>query len=346
MTDMADTVAALRLLGGFQLSQAAYVAARAGIADLLLDGPKPVAELAVAAGLRTEPLARIVRVLSGEGVFTFDPGTQLVGLGRLGRTFVTDAPESLRNIALMWMETHYLPFDELWGTVCDGVPAAERALGMPFFDWIGRDPALVALFTAAMRDFARAIRQGAIDAVDVGRAACVVDVGGADGAVLASVASRRPDLRGVVFDLPHVVTAAADVLRAGGLEDRVTTVGGDFFAEVPAGDCHLACFILHDWDDERAGRILDRIHEAASAPTARLLLVEIVLGEGSAHEVGSLLDLTMLGMLTGHERTSDDWRALLAAHGFHLDRIRPTGGPMCVLEATRISGADGSVPQG
>jgi O-methyltransferase domain len=328
--------AMLRLLGGFQISQALYVAARAGLADQLLDGPMPLSELATASGLRLDPLTRIVQVLAVEGVFAIDADTGLVRLGTLGRTLASGVPESLRNVALTWMETHYPAFGELWRTAETGRSAAELAFGMPFFDWLSEDPARVGVFTAAMTDFAGAIRQDAMDAVELGGVRTVVDIGGADGVVLAALARRYPKLRGTVFDLPHVVAAAPEVLRAQGVDDRITAAGGDFFAEVPSGDCYLACFILHDWSDEQARQILARIHQAASVPEARLVLVEAVLDQGGAPEVARLLDLTMLGMLTGRERSAADWRALLVGSGFRLNRIRATAGPMCVIEATRI----------
>ncbi|MGW7418451.1 methyltransferase, partial [Streptomyces sp. NPDC054863] len=126
------------------------------------------------------------------------------------------------------------------------------------------------------------------------------------------------------------------LLRGRGVEDRISAVGGDFFTAVPSGaDCYLACFVLHDWNDEQAARILGRIHEAA-APGARLFLVETVLGEGTPPEIATLLDLTMMGMLDGRERTREDWRSLLDGAGYRLDRIRGTGGPMCVIEASRM----------
>jgi hypothetical protein len=331
---VAPVVDMLRLLGGFQISQALYVAARAKIADHLLAGPLPLPELAAATGLRADALGRLLRTLAAEGVFTLEADGGMVGLGPLGPTLATGTPDSLRNIAMTWMETHYLPFAELWRTVREGVPAAELSYGRPFFDWLGQDAERVATFTAAMTDFATAVRRDALDAVTLDGARTVVDIGGADGAVLASLARRHPGLRGIVFDLPHVVAAAPELLKAQGVADRIEARGGDFFAAVPSGDCYLACFILHDWDDEQAGRILARIHEAAT-PRARLLLVETVLGEGAAPQVATLLDLTMLGMLGGRERCAADWHSLLAAGGFRLDRIRPTAGPMCVLEATR-----------
>lgn len=334
-TTRAPAVSMLRLLGGFQISQALYVVARAGVPDQLAAGPRPVAEVAKATGLRADLLRRVVRTLATEQVFVHDAAKDTVGLGELGHTLCSDADDSLRDAAVMWMDTHYRPFARLWSTLHDGVPAAERELGMPFFDWLAEDHERVTGFSAAMRNMMAALRQDALNTLDLDGARHLVDIGGADGTALAVLARRHEHLRGTVFDLPHVVAGAEPVLRKAGVADRVGTQGGDFFRAVPAGaDAYLACFILHDWSDEESARILSRIHEAAR-PGARLFLVETVLGEGAAPEIATLLDLTMMGMLSGRERTRDDWEVLLSGAGFRLERIVDTAGPMCVIEATR-----------
>ncbi|GHC81018.1 methyltransferase [Streptomyces flavofungini] len=335
-TTRTPAVAILRLLGGFQISQALYVAARAGVADELRAGPRPVGAVAEATGLRSDLLRRLLRTLTVERVFQYDEERDSVALGPLGHTLCSDTDESVRDVALMWMETHYRPFDRLWSTLHDGVPAAERELGKPFFDWLGEDADRVAGFSSAMGDMMRAIRRDAIDALDLSGVGHLVDIGGADGTGLATLAVRHPRLRGTVFDLPHVVRAAEGTLSRAGVADRVDTRGGDFFEAVPEGaDAYLACFILHDWNDRKSTRVLERVHEAA-APGARLLLVETVLGRGPAPEIATMLDLTMMGMLDGRERTLEDWRSLLAGAGFRLDRIVETAGPMCVIEAVRV----------
>ncbi|MEW2352877.1 methyltransferase [Spirillospora sp. NPDC029432] len=324
----------MNLLGGFMISQGLFAAARLGVADELVDGPRPVGEVAAAVGARPEPLRRLLRTLAVHGVFRLD-GDE-AALGPLGGTLASGTPESLRNMALMWMETHYAPFGDLHRTLVDGRPAVEHHHGVPFFEWLGRAPERTALFSAAMSDALRALRMGALDGIDLSWAATVVDVGGADGAVLAELAARYPRLRGTVFDLPEVAASAAERLAAAGVADRVGAVGGDFFESVPAGaDAYLACLILHDWDDERASRILRGVHAAAPAG-ARLILMDVVLPERDVPPAAALLDLTMMGILGGRERTEEDWRALLGGAGFALDRVLRPPGPCAVLETTRV----------
>ena len=164
----------------------------------------------------------------------------------------------------------------------------------------------------------------------------VVDVGGGQGVLLAAVLRAHPHLRGVLFDQPAVVAGAAPVLRAAGVADRCEVVGGDFFAAVPAGgDVYLLSRILHDWDDARATALLRVLHRAAR-PGARLVVVERVLPPGDAPHPGKLIDLTMLVMLGGRERTEAEFRALLAGAGFSLTRVVPLpDGGWSAVEGTR-----------
>jgi hypothetical protein len=244
-------------------------------------------------------------------------------------------PGSVRDVALTWMETHYAPFGELVQTVRDGVPAATRFYGRPFFDWLAGDPEQVARFTGAMADLTSGIKAAALAGYVVPGGPVVVDVGGADGTLLLTLLAADPDpaRRGVVVDLPHVTGRAREKVAASPLADRVEVVGGDFFAEVPAGDAYVLSAVLHDWDDDAAARILRTVATAAH-PGARLVALEFVLPEDDSPHLSRMMDLTMLGMLSGRERTAPEFADLLAAAGFRLDRVLATAGPMSVLEAT------------
>ena len=169
------------------------------------------------------------------------------------------------------------------------------------------------------------------DAYDFGGVRTLVDVGGGHGMLLATVLAANPALRGVLFDLPHVVEGAAATFVRLGVRDRVTIVGGDFFAEVPRGDAYLLSHIIHDWDDERSIDILRCIRRAAE-PGARVLLAEAVIPSGNAFSFGKLLDLEMLTLPGGIERTEAEYRELLRAGGFRLARIVPTRSSTSVVE--------------
>ncbi|MFI8280903.1 methyltransferase [Streptomyces sp. NPDC085929] len=330
-----NVVDMMRLLRGFQVSQALYVLAKCRLPDRLVDGPLPMPEAAAVLGLDEDALRRVIRVAVAVGALTLERDERVVALTPLGATLATQPATSVRQVALMLMETQYVPFGGLWDTMQHGRPTPEAVLGMPFFDWLATQQDGAATFTAAMAEMTHTMRYPAVAALDLDGVDHLVDVGGADGTVLAALAGRYPQLRGTVFDLPHVVASAADVLRSHSVANRIGTVGGDFFVSVPAdADCYLLANVLHDWGDEEARRILRVVHDAAP-PGGRLLLIELVLGVGTARLYTSLMDLTMLTLFGGRERTEAEWRMLLTSVGFRFGAIRPTGGPFCVLEATR-----------
>jgi hypothetical protein len=322
----------VQLLSGFQVSQALYVAAKIGVADRLADGPVAVEQLA--SDLDADPLAlsRLLRTLGALGVFSeADPGAY--GLTPLGATLVSDREGSMRDLALMWMETHYAPFAGLLETVRTGDCAATEHYGQPFFSWLADQPEQVDRFSRAMANLTDGIKAGAIASYAFPQSGAIVDVGGADGALLARVLESAPAATGVVFDLPHVVAEAAPTLKSYGLGDRMTSEGGDFFAAVPAGgDAYLLSMVLHDWNDLDATRLLSNIRDAAP-PGARVLAFELVMPPGDQPHMSKMIDLTMLGMLNGRERTETEMRSLFEGAGLTYDGTTPTPTPISIIEA-------------
>ncbi len=237
--------------------------AKLGIADLLAGGARTPAEISDTLGTDGAATARLLRSLSGLGVFT-DAGDHGYTLTPLGETLTSDAPGSMRDLALMWMETHYVPFGGLVETVRTGRTAATQHYRMPFFTWLGQDPDLVARFTGAMANLTDGIKRHAVSGYEVGKPTRIVDVGGADGSLLALLLDRVPEATGISFDLPHVVEAVPAVAKAHELDDRLSGEGGDFFERVPGGaDMYVLSMVLHDWDDEHASRLLRNIASAA-----------------------------------------------------------------------------------
>jgi SAM-dependent methyltransferase len=183
-----------------------------------------------------------------------------------------------------------------------------------------------------MGDGGRAARGDILENYRLPEGTTVADIGGADGSVLVELLTDRPERRGIVFDLPKVVAEAAGKLEAAGLSERVAVVAGDFFESVPTADLYVASHVFHDWNDESAVRILHNIGRAA-APGTRLCILDIVIPEGDGPHFAKLVDLVMLAMLGGRERTETEWRALLAEGGFTLDRITGGSGTTSVIEA-------------
>lgn len=324
----------VELLGGFRISQALYAAAALGVADQLVVGPAPVKALAERAGVHAPSLHRLLRTLASVGVFT-EPEPGVFALTPLGQTLTSGQPGSMRDLAIMWMETHYAPFAELIHAVRTGRPAAEHLYGEPFFAWLSHHPEQASRFTGAMANLTSGgFKTAAIASLPLDGTRTIVDVGGADGTVLAAILAGHPHMRGVLFDLPHVITSAPRTLARHGVDDRVDCVGGDFFESVPAGgDAYLVSVVLHNWPDQQAERILANI-AAAGGSGARLLMIEFVVPPGDTPHLSKMSDLNMLAMLDGKERTETEWRELLTAADFTGIEIHQTGTPLSVIQAT------------
>jgi hypothetical protein len=324
----------VELLGGFRISQALYAAAALGVADQLVAGPAPVKALAERAGAHAPSLHRLLRTLASVGVFT-EPQPGVFALTPLGQTLTSSQPGSMRDLAIMWMETHYAPFAELIQTIRTGRPAAEHLYGEPFFAWLSHHPEQTSRFTGAMANLTSGgFKSAAIASLPLDGTRTIVDIGGADGTVLATILAGHPHMRGVLFDLPHVITDAPRTLASHGVDDRVDCVGGDFFESVPAGaDAYLVSVVLHNWPDQHAQRILANI-AAAGGSGARLLMIEFVVPPGDTPHLSKMSDLNMLAMLDGKERTETEWRGLLTAADFTGIEIHQTGAPLSVIQAT------------
>jgi hypothetical protein len=320
------------LIGGYYLAQALFVVARLGIADRLADGPEHAGQLARVTRTHARSLHRLLRTLASCGIFAEDDAGRF-RLTDLAGWLRGDVPGSLREEAIAVGETHYAAFGELLHSVRTGRPGFDRAFGMPWFDYLAANPEAARSFDAALAGLRSQATAALLDAYDFSEVTTLVDVGGGTGALLAAVLARHPSVRGTLFDLPHVVERAGEHLRAAGVADRCALVGGDFFASVPAdGDAYLLRHVLHDWDDDKALRILASCRRAMD-DSARLLLVESVIEAGNEPSLGKSLDLVMLALTGGTERTEPEYRELLEASGFRLARVVPTPAQVHLIEA-------------
>jgi O-methyltransferase domain/Dimerisation domain len=327
-------MALLQLASGSWIGQAVHVAAKLGIADLLEDGPKSPATLAEATGAHAGTLHRLLRALASLGVFAEDADGRFA-LTSLAEGLRTNAPGSLRAYAIMMGEDwHWRAWGDLLNSVRTGQPAFEHVFGCPMFSYFGEHPEAARVFDAAMTSRTGQETAAVIAAYEWPASATIVDVGGGQGALLAAILARNPDVHGVLFDMPHVIAAARGLIEEAGLADRCELAAGDFFERVPAGgDLYLLKRVVHDWDDERASAIL-RSCRAAMGDRSRLLVIEHVLPPGNAPSWGKLLDLQMLVLTPGgRERDEAGFRALLASTGLRLERIIPAGPTASLIEA-------------
>lgn len=213
---------------------------------------------------------------------------------------------------------------------------AREALGEELWQWYGENPEEAGFFSAAMGNLSALAAGELVRVYDCTTARTVADIGGAHGVLLAAALRANPDARGILFDLPHVIAPAADALEGQGVADRCELASGDFFETVPGGaDLHILKQIVHDWDDEHAARILANCHRAL-APAGKLLLVEMVPPPDNRPSPAQPMDLNMLVLLGGRERTAEEYGTLLGGAGFRMDRVIPTHSPFSIIEATRL----------
>jgi hypothetical protein len=305
-------------LRGGLMTRALALAAELGVAEALREGPRPVAGLAAACGADPDTLHRLLRALASEGIF------EEVEPGVFGNS---EASERL-------LEDGWAAFARLFGGVwlraiaeldASGEASFPRVFGDEFWSWLHDHPEERALFDRSMEQGWQG-RVERLDGVGWRGDETVVDVGGGNGSLLRALLERHPQMRGIVFDLPETVRDEAS-FRAS-FPGRLEFAAGSFFERVPPGDVFVLSTILHDWPDEDARRILATIREAA-APASRLVLIEAIVGPGSEQSGTKWLDLLMLVVSGGRERTEPEWRELLAAAGWEPLRFEESG----VIEA-------------
>jgi hypothetical protein len=315
------------------VSRILYVAAHLGLADRLAQGAKSAEELAGPTGTHAPSLHRLMRALGNLGVLTEDSAGRF-SLTPLGAALKTGAPGAARasilTLASPWISQG---FDHLLYSVQTGKSGLEKALGMPIFDWLARNPEAASLFSETMVGFHGEEPAAVASAYDFSGLSTIVDVGGATGNLLTAVLGENPAARGILFDLPHVVRDAPALIQSRGLTGRVSIESGSFFERAPSGgDAYLLSHVIHDWSEEQCLTILGNCRKAMK-PGGRLLIVEMVLPPGNEPHPGKMLDIMMLVGPGGQERTASEYEALLRKAGFRLTRVVPTPSAVSVVES-------------
>jgi O-methyltransferase domain/Dimerisation domain len=323
----------IQMSTAYWVSRAVYAAAALSLADHLTGTAKTADELAGPTGTHAPSLYRLMRALAGLGILTEDESHRFA-LTALGEAMKTGAPGSARSTILTlagdWCVRAFL---ELPYSLQTGKSGFEKAEGKPLFEFIASQPDLAAQFSDTMVGFHGSEPPAIAAAYDFSAAGTIVDVGGASGNLLATILARHPSARGILFDLPHVVTDAPPLFAARGVADRVAIQSGSFFDGVPSGgDIYTMSHVIHDWSEEQCLTILEHCRQAMH-PDARLLVIEMVLPEGNEMHPGKMLDLMMLVGPGGQERTAREYGALLAKAGFRMTRIVPTASAVSLVEA-------------
>lgn len=329
-------VAMMQMATGYWVSQSLYAAAKLGIADLLKDGPKSYNELATATAVKARPLYRLLRGLASVGVFSeTEPG--YFTLTPLASCLQTDITGSMRAVVTILGEEEYRAWGDILYSLRTGGSAFEHIYKMPLYQHHAQKPEQGKTFNEAMTNISLPEDFEIATSYDFSGIDKLVDVGGGQGTLIASILKANPEMQGILFELPTVIAGAKSLIEAEGVENRCSLIAGDFFDSVPsAGDAYMLKHIIHNWEDESARAILKNCHRAM-AENDKLLVIEEVIPPGNEPSFSKLFDLTMMVLFPGAcERTEVEYRALFEACGFHLNKIYPTRAGTSVIEGIRV----------
>jgi hypothetical protein len=320
----------MQSLFGMMMTKSISAVAALGVPDALESGPLYYTDLAEAVGADQRALHRVMRMLSGIGIFAETrPGTY--SLTPVSDLLRSNVPGSLRGLAVMiTARSHWEPWGRLEQVLRTGESGPQHAFGTDLFTWFqaGENKGEWEIFNTAMTSFSMGTAHAVAASVDFSRFKSIVDIGGGHGYLLETILATAPDAKGTVYDLPGVVGSAPAT-------DRIEFMAGDFFKSVPAGsDCYLLKHIIHDWSDAQSVTILSNIARALAA--GRLFVIETVMPESPEAHPAKFMDVNMLAMTEGGcERTEKEYAALFRKAGLKLVQVHPTQSLVSVMEARK-----------
>jgi len=324
----------LQIISGFWIGRCVYVLAKLRLADLIKDGPKSIDDLAAATNTHAPSLFRVLRALASVGVVTQD-GNRFGGTP-LSDTVSSDAHGSIRAFAMTELgEEHYPAWGELMHSVQTGGIAFDKAFGEPIWEFFAKNPDNAQIFNDAMSGLTAQANEALHAAYSFSGINKIMDVGGGHGGLITSILQKNPGMTGILFDAPEVIAGAKEKIETSDIADRCEMVAGNFFQSVPAGaDTIILKWIIHDWNDEQSVSILKNCHRALPE-NGKLILVEAVVPETSEPHFSKFIDLNMLVITGGRERTEAEFRKLYEDSGFKLTRVVQTESPFSVIEGVK-----------
>lgn len=319
----------MQMTMGYMVSQAITVAAKFKLADHLNDGAKTAEQLAELADCHAPSVYRLMRALVSTGVFQQDSENRFSNNPN-SDILRSDHPTSLRSMAeMVGNYDHWNSHGNLKHSIKTGEAAFDFTWGMPVFPFYAEHPDCQVVFDAAMSSFTNGISQTVAANYDFSEAKTIADIGGGYGMLVSTILNSHPHLEGILFDQPQVVAGAEAA-------DRLKIVEGDFFSEIPVeADIYLMKHIIHDWNDEQSLTILNNLSKSARSGT-KLLLIECVVEEENVPSMSKIMDLNMMVMTGGKERTAAEYSQLLEKSGFKLNRVIQIPSPVQIVEAIKV----------
>ena len=306
-----------------------YVVSELGIADLMCDGPKNVEVLAAKTDTHASTLYRLLRALSSVGIFV-ETDDRVFGLTPLARCLLSDA---MRPMVRMFLsEWHDKAWNGLNYTVRTGKPGFDHTFSKPAFEWMKENPEERAILDQGQGLKAIGFAEAVIETYDFSEYKSICDIGGGQGAFLIRLLSKYPHIMGLVADLPATTNSAENSIAKAGLNDRCKVIPYDFFKEAPpVCDAYFLVNVLHDWEDEICRRILKKISRSMNADS-KLWIVEYLLEPRPGFSVAKLLDIEVLVMGGGRERSVDEYTTLLGSVGLLVSGVFPSNGGPALME--------------
>jgi ubiquinone/menaquinone biosynthesis C-methylase UbiE len=322
----------LEMMYGFTISQALFVAAKLGIADILSDSSKTADELAKAAGVNSHGIYHLMRMLVSVGVFSLEDNEKFC-LNSLGKYLLTGTSDSLRGTVMAVGDEIY----QAWGNLIYGIKTGKTAFNhtfnRDFYSYLKQDSEASVNFNEWMKETTREWLLPVLEAYDFSEVKTLVDVGGGIGTLTAVILNANPKMQAILFDREDVVVGAQRVLEGAGVADRCQIVGGNFFdAVLPDGDLYLISRVLLNWDDTDAIKILTNCYQAMTVKD-RLVVVDFMLPKGQMSPFIGLSSLNVFIMGGTFMRTEDEFYNLLSSAGFKVTNTIKTRGPVSAIEA-------------
>ena len=326
----------IRMGYGFMYTKLVYMAASLNLGEKLANGPRSSSDLAEELQLHPPNLYRLMRAIAGEGILT-EVEEGVFGLTAMGECLKPDHPGLAYDSILASCSPAVIAAWEKMPEVLEhGGVGFERAFGRGWFEWLSERPELSARFNKSMAGVFGMEPPLVAEAYDFSQFDSIVDVGGGNGNLLSHILSRHQGPSGLVFDQPHVVAEAPALLNERGISDRIATQGGDFFESVPPGfDACILSHVIHDWEEDLAVKILENCRKAIQ-PGGKLLILEWILPEGDTPHVAKVVDINMMMLMGGEERTGKQYARLLEKSGFQMNRIIPTACECSIVEALPV----------
>lgn len=316
-----------QIAGGYCLPRSLHVVANLGVADTLDETPRTATDLAASVNADPDALRRVLRLLASHGVFEVEGET--IRHTPASRLLRADHPHSMHAFAqLFGLPIFWTTFGSMEHSVRTGLPATSMVFPEGFWDYLAQRPEEGRVFNSAMVAKAHGAVAGILASYDFSGFGTISDIGGGNGHLLRAILDAVPNAKGVLFELPHVIEESARIAS-----DRLRLQAGDFFRDpLPSCDAYLLMEIIHDWGDAESIAILQAVRRAASPP-AKLLVIETIVPDDPGPDWSIMLDIHMLTLLGGRQRTRQEYEALLAQSGFRFQREINTGAGISILEA-------------